>query len=155
MTKLAEPRSRSRELFFNALAWWWQRTQAAWIAAWYEPRRSERVAFLVIAVIGFWFVGIHARGAGIGILLSYVLSSVLVWSQATPFRIVKGIPLPIGAPFYVLGGVILSSALRPVISEGMGTAFGGDLGASVILFGVVALLTNVANRLKKGEPLYE
>jgi len=111
-----------------------------------------RVSFLAVALIGFWLVGLHAKNTGASILISYIFSSFLAWSWATPFRIVRGIPLGVAAPFCIFIGVVLSDALKPVVSEVVKAAIGGELAAAALLLCLVAFLITVANKLKQGQP---
>lgn len=63
---------------------------------------------------------------------AYVLRSFLVRSQATPFRIVRGIPLVLASPFYVVAGVVLSDALKPVMSDAMGVVLGVNIAVGIL-----------------------
>ena len=132
--------------------WWWEKTCVAWIQAWHEPDLLVRIIFLAIGAVLFYYVGrYHAFAVSLTTGLSYVGASFWVISRATVFRMVGRLPLGVAAPILVFCGVILTGSIKPVIHAATDEALGGRLLEAAILLVPIVFLTEVANRLKRGQ----
>ena len=154
------PKTKLIKFIKAILERWLDRTVDAWLSAWQDQEETLlRIIVLPLSVWLFWTVSIYAWHDGVSIFLSYWASSIVVWTRAIPFRIIKlrkgFIPLGAAAPFFILTGVILSNALKPVISDAVGEALVGNVAVAALLFFVVVKLADIANRLKSGKPPYK
>ena len=144
-------------LLTRLVAWWWQRTYAAWRRAWGEPARGLRFLYLGVGLLISWAL-IPAAFTELGLMgaMSYIFALFLALSNATFFRAVKVargyVPLGAVAPVAILVGVTGSRAMRPLLGDAREAAFAGDIVGAVVIPGAFVAISLLFKEWKTGNP---
>ena len=132
--------------------------QEAWSSAWHEPHLELRLLGLGMGVIVVWIL-IPAVFDDLGFMrgASYSIAVYLAISNATFFRIARVgrdhyVPLGLVAPVFILGGVIGSSAITPLIGDARDAAMAQDFIGAIVILGVFAVMTLWFRLWQSGNP---
>ena len=132
--------------------------QAAWSSAWHGPRLEIRLLGLSTGIVITWvLVPVAFNDLGLVRGASYFIAVYLAMSNATFFKIAKVgrdryIPLGVVAPVFILGGVIGSSAVRPLLGDAKDAAMAQDFIGALVILGVFAVMTRWLRLWQSGSP---
>ena len=140
------------------LSWHLRSWGEVWSSAWQGPYRYLRLLGLSMSVLITWFL-IPAVFDDLGFVrgASYFFAVYLAFSNATFFSIARVghncyIPLGIVAPIVILMGVIVSSAIRPLIGEAKNAAMAQDFLGAFVILGAFAVMTLWFRLWQSGNP---
>ena len=150
--------SKGFELLSKLVAWYWNRSWAAWESAMHEPARGLRFLYLVGGLVIAVLLVPHAfRELGVTGGISYVFALFVAVSNATFFRVARVgradyIPLGLVAPIAIFVGVAGSAAARPLLGDAKNAALVQDFAGALIVLAVFGVLTVLFGRWRSGNP---
>ena len=146
------------ELLGRLLVWHLRSWQQAWGSAWQGPHRDLRLLGLGMGVLITWFL-IPAVFDDLGFVrgASYFFAVYLAFSNATFFSIARVgrdhyVPLGAVAPIFILGGVIGSSAIRPLLGDAKDAAMAQEFLGAVVMLAAFGAMTLWFRHWQSGNP---
>ena len=140
------------------LAWHFGGWREAWSSAWQGPHRELRWLGLAIGVpITCFLIPAVFNDLGFVRGASYFFAVYLAFSNATFFSVARVgrdsyVPLGAVAPIFILGGVIGSSAIRPLIGDAKDAAMAQDFIGALVILAVFVVMTLWFRQWRSGNP---
>ena len=145
-------------LLGQLLDWHLRSWRESWGSAWQGPYRITRFSGLVIGIpTALYFIPAVFDGLGLMSGISYLFAVYLAFSNATFFSIARVgrnryFPLGAVAAVFILVGVIVSSAISPLISDAKDAAMAQDCIGALVLLVVFVVMMRCFRLWQSGNP---